>query len=236
MENYFQRKQFIDYRYFVILGGILLCICMIVIVARAIVNNQESKESIPAVSKTVFYSETEGFNPSEQRILEMLLRQYGGTEPSSIETGLTEYLYYDCLRDYFCRYDYQPGKTDMMELENLIQARDDIFGLEQEVNLGKMSLDARDLIIYIDKRIYELCGLSITFTAGNQIEQIWEASGNTLYQLVEQPQQSTLQIDAILIVTISILLLFIICIAISRKNKIFVKEVDLSGFDEKEYA
>ncbi len=236
MENHFQRKQMIDYRYFITLIGILLGICMIIIVARLIVNDQESNKNIPVISKEVFLSEAEGFNPLEQLILEMMVRQYGGAEPTNAENGNIEYLYYECLKECFSRCDYNPSKKDLMELENLIQARDDIIGLEQEVNLGKMSLDARDLMIYIDKRIYELCGMYIIFTADSQIEQIWEGSGVILYQQASKPQQSPFHLEALLIVMITIFVLMVICILVSRKNKIFIREVDFGGFDEKEYA
>ncbi len=236
MENYFHRKRMVDYRYVITLAGILLGICMIVIVARLIVNSQENKGSIPVMSEVVLFSRAEGFNPSEQLILEMLVRQYGGMEPSNTETGNAEYLYYHSLKDYFSRCDYKPDKTDLMELENLVQAREDIFVIEQELNLSKMSLDARDLMIYIDKRIYELCGLSVIFTADNQIEQIEEVSGSILYQLAVQPQQSPFQLKALLVVMLIIVILIVLCIAISRKNKLFIKEVDFGGFDEKEYA
>jgi hypothetical protein len=237
VENYFHRKRIMDYRYVITLAGILLGICMIIVVARLIVNSQENKGSVPAMSKAVFFIPGgDSFNPSEQQILEMLIGQYGGEEPINTETGDVEYLFYHCLKNYFIRDDYKPDKVDLMELENLIQARDDIFVLEQVVDLSKMSLDARDLMIYIDKRIYELCGLSVTFTVDNHIEQIQEASGSILYQLNEQSLQSTFQLQALLVVMLINSILIAICIVISRKNKLFIKEVDFGGFDEKEYA
>lgn len=235
MEHYNHKKRPMDYRYVITLAGFLLGICIIVIVARLIVNSQENRASIPAVSTSVILSGEEGFNSSEQRILEMLVRQYGEV-PYNTGGWNTEYLYYQCLKNYFSRCDYKPDNACLMELENLIQARDDIFVLEQEVELSKMSLDARNLMIYIDKRIYELCGLSVSFTADHQIEQIEEASGSILYRLAEQPQQSSFQLKALLFVILVILMLMVICIVISRKSRLFMKEVDLGGFDEKEYA
>ena len=188
------------------------------------------------ISQTFILPKMEGLNPSEKLILEMLVRQYDGVEPSNAAIGQTEYLYYDSLKDYFGNQDYKPGKMDMMELENLIQAKEDIFRLEHEASLDKMSLDARDLMLYIDQKIYEICGLSITFTTDSQIEQIRETSGRILYQLAEQTQQSSFHMGALLTVMITILLLLGICIAVSRKNRLFIKEVVFDGFDEKEYA
>ncbi len=241
MENYFHKKQIMDYRYVFTLVGILLGICMIVIIARFIVNSQENRESfpqgdIPVMSKEVFFPGGDSLNSSEQLILEMLIGRYGGEEPTNTETGNVEYLFYHCLKNYFIRDDYKPDKVALMKLENLIQARDDIFMLEQAVELSKMSLDARDLMIYIDKQIYELCGLSVTFTADNQIEQIRDTSGSILYQVDEQSLQSTFQLKALLVVMLVNSVLMAICIAISRKNKLFIKDVDFGGFDEKEYA
>lgn len=236
MEHYNHKKRLMDYRYVITLAGILLGICIIVVIARSIVNNQENRASIPVMSASLIFSGKEGFNSSEQRILEMLVRQYGGEEPNNTGTWNTEYLYYHSLKIYFSRCDYRPDTTCLMELENLIQARDDIFVLEQEVDLSKMSLDARNLMVYIYKRIYELCGLSVSFTADHQIEQIEEGSGSILYRPAEQPQQSSFQLKTLLFVILINLMLMALCIVISRKSRLFMKEVDLGGFDEKEYA
>jgi hypothetical protein len=187
-----------------------------------IINQEESKESVPVISQALMLSETGGYNTSERLVLTMLISQYGGTEPSRTWAGETEYLYYGYLKDYFGNQDYKPGKTDLMELENLIQAKEDIFRLEHEANLDKMSLDARNLMLYIDQQIYDICGLTITFTTDSQIKQIREASGRILYQLAEQPQQSMFHMGALIIVMIIILVLLGICIAVSRKNRLFV--------------
>ena len=230
------RKRRMDYRYLITLAGILLGIGMIIIIGRKVINHEESKESIPVISQTVILSEMEGFNISERLVLTMLIRQYGGSEPSLSWAGETEYLYYYYLKDYFSDQEYNPGKTDLMELENLIQAKEDIFRLEHEANPDKMSLDARELTLYIDQQIYNICGLSITFNVNNQIEQIKEVTGNILYQLSDQIEQDTIHMNTLIIVLITILILWGICIAVSRKNKLFVKEVAFDGFDEKEYA
>lgn len=237
MENSFQGKSIIDYRFFIITTGILISIFVFIIAARIAMDSDEDQtESIMGISNTSKIPDGKGLNESEQLILALLTRSNGGLEPAFGEEEHTEYDYYNYLKDYFTYSECMLSASELRQLEELIQERDEIFRLEQEKVVSKMSLDARELIIYIEERIYELCGLTITFTVDSQIERIEEHTGNIIYQLSVSPQQSTFHMDIFIIVLLSILVLLGICVAVARKNQLFIKEVKYGGFDEKEYA
>jgi hypothetical protein len=145
-------------------------------------------------------------------------------------------LYFKYLKEYLSSsgIDLDNGKAD--EIEDLIISRNKIMDLENADNLQEMSYDGSKITIYIYQQIYKLCGLELTFDTKTDIAQIVNPSGGVIYQKNNPVKQSGFHVDALVITLSSLILLFGICMVITRKNKLFIKGGRYDGFDEKKYA
>lgn len=111
-----------------------------------------------------------------------------------------------------------------------------IANLEKKNDIQQMSIDGREIAISLIENIYEEYGVNITFGIDGLIQNIEDNEGNTIYKSVNKSFGIDIQIINLIIVLSIIILLFGLSIILTRKNKIFVKDGDFNGLDEKKYA
>lgn len=204
------------------------------VITRAGLKTKEEK-NIPAISSNISLLEEEGVDGTAGRALTILCKVMALPGQTG-QTPAGEPDYYNLLKEYISKpvLPMTLAKTDQME--DKIEALQDIIDYEENSDFTKMSIDGRRIAIYISKQIFELCGLRLDFSMEGRIEAISDLTGDNIYAKDVSVSKNSIHINALIITVSSLIILLIICIIIARRNQLFVKEVVYDGFDEERFA
>lgn len=189
-----------------------------------------------AVSTKALSINDENYNEDELYILDML-----GKIPELINSSGSRIVNWSLehkmrLAEYFEKEEIKLDEEKLAKLDEYIQGCKEILMLEQERDLGKISVDGRNMMIYLYKNIYKLFGLNISYDITQNIEEIYSENGTVIYRNTDEKVRQPVHME-VLIITLIILIIFIcLCFYIARKNQIIVKDGEYNGYDEKKYA
>ncbi|MDF2537580.1 MAG: hypothetical protein K0S76_601 [Herbinix sp.] len=192
--------------------------------------------SVEAMSRNIVLNEENGLNSSEIRILTMLA---DWIEFPDQPTEQAEYLYityFTYIKNHYSNPNVELNTNSAIDIEKLIRNRNQTIYLEKESDIHKMSIDGREITIYLLKKIYELSGLELIMNDEGNINQIAEVSGRVLFQNKNPLETSGFRLEAFIITLILLLVLFSVCIVIAKKKQLYVKGGKYDGFDEKKFA
>ena len=212
----------------------MLAIISIVTISKSRMESLKTSEQ-SSVAKYLDITIDNEFNKAEMKVLALLSQYYKAHKTVDYDNEVGP-IYLKYLEQQLSVPGMNLTNGQARKIEKLVEGKSDVIKYEMDNDNSRISLDGKKLILYIDKEIYQTCGLSITFNANNVIEKIKDQSGNTLYELKEPFKQMNLQIDILIITLAIILILFILCIIVAMKNQLYVKGGSYNGFDEKEYA
>lgn len=152
------------------------------------------------------------------------------------DSSKTYYIYTVYLKNHLSDTDLRLSEDTYQQLQKKTDELIRVIGIEKECDFNKMSLDTRAVSIDIAKKIYELCGLSLTTDMDGLIEQISDRSGNVLYDGMKELPVYHIQIYVLAAVLIIQLILLLIILVYVKKNHLFKKEDNFDEFNEKRYA
>lgn len=220
----------------VITISFLIAIFAIVIIAKGSLKTYD-EISIPVLSSNQEQLlDNEELNTSERSILSKLMSGIEWFDDQQVLDSSINSTYIKYLKEYLSK----PGiDLDIMiasEVEDQIKSLYSIMYMEKQSNFKHMSVDGRGVAIYLSKQIYELCGLNISFGMEGDIVQISEGTGNVMYNKEKSKNQVDFQLNTLLITFGCVIMLLSICIIISKKNHLFLKEDYYEEYEEKKYA
>lgn len=209
---------------------VMTAISCIVVIAKASVLTE--KINIPVQTNSYGLFETDEFNTSERAVLTLLHNGIEETHIQNVQEDTIPTTYFKYLEEYLGSSGVDLSASKVTEVEAQIQNLNEIMNLEKESDFKKMSLDGRGMAIFLSQQIYELCGLTLTYSILGDIEQITETSGQVIYQKENPIRQAGLHINALVITLIVMVILLILCIMLAKKNQLFAKESINIGYDE----
>jgi hypothetical protein len=171
---------------------------------------------------------------------DILLKMADAMELSRVtETGAggTKYYapYFEYLMQYYRNNDLKFNKEAVTRINGLINDMNELIHLEESSQISEMSLDGREVYIYILEQVYELSGLEVIINSDGDIEQVSDQTGSVIYQ--DKPEQQTIfQVNSLIIIVSAIVVMISICCAIARRNQLFEKDVEYHGVKEKRVA
>jgi len=207
-----------------------------IILLAALVRMDIKAEARKAASYKLLYAADENYDRSELVILSMLegmpllYNSKGGEEAYwSLE-------HINLLAKYFEEKDVLIDDELMQKLYSYIQGSHEILKFEEEMDLDKISLDSKRMIMLLYKDIFELFGLKISYGMSNDIEAVFTEDGHALYQRVSEEAGMPIHMEALMLTVLLIMMLTFMYILIVRKKSQIIRNGDYNGYDEKEYA
>lgn len=174
---------------------------------------------------------------------------YGKTDVTTASNQIREYTYDTYIKEKYKLDDYliylqeyiratkvTLNADDESRKELLLKKLATIAKLEKKSNIQHMSIDGREMAISLLKNIYGVYGVNILFGLDGEIQKVDDPLGNPIYLNAEKTLQIVCQLVYLAIIICINLILFVLSIFISKKNKIFVKGGDVYGIDKKKYA
>lgn len=185
----------------------------------------------------VMITDRTGLSGTEADILEKLAGSLGITESGLERKGGTDPfgIYYQYLEEQYRNTGFLLDKNDVTQINELINDLDELIHLEQQSQIGNMSLDGREVAVYILGEIYGLSGLKLEINNEGEIGQISDPAGKVLYQY-SLGQQTEFRYDALVIIVAVILILISICFRVARRQQLFEKGGEFGGIKEKRIA
>lgn len=217
--------------------GILIAIISIGVAARKSISIYK-QDSIPVISQKLIYNDVNDTDYNTDNtdgvITSMQLSESSYKQLYTDTYNLGSYLAH--LQDYIGASDIHLDVDNEMKKEHLLHELMIIANLEKKNNIQHMSIDGREMATSLIKNIYQVYGIDITFGMDGEIQSVEDNAGNLLYRNTDRTIELEFQVIHLAIVVCIVLLLFGISILLTRKNKIFIKEGDFNGLDEKKYA
>lgn len=119
--------------------------------------------------------------------------------------------------------------------EKLLKIQEILSG-EMQTDYTRLSLDGKKIVFCLMGQIYEIYGLHLEGNTECTIVKVCDTSANTLYSNSAAESLPSIQWYALAAVIICIIVLFIICRLVARRNQLFHKEEIYDGFDKKKFA
>ncbi len=213
---------------------VVLTITFFVSIAKGCVKEVYAS-GLPEVRGKLIRLNEKGLNLSEISILRTLYRVLDISDLSLEEDSSTGAIYFIQLKKQLCREGIDIEKPVASKIIGLIEDINRIMIMEKIREPEKMSIDGREVATYIAKQIYKLCGLNLTYNMEGEIIGITDLSGEEFYSR-NQTIPDKINLYALAITLSSITVLMIICVIISKKNQLFIKDVKYDGFKEKRFA
>lgn len=222
--------------------NIALLICMTVMFVLAILSltsfvrqdlKADAKEAVSVRSLTI---DSAKFNEQELEILCMLEGMPQLVNSSGKKTSRWTMQHIRLLAEYFEKEDIRLDKVQLNKLGRYIQGSHEILRFELNRDIGKLSVDSRNMIMLLYKNIYSLLGLDLSYGIDNNIESIYEENGRLVYQIAAKEDRLTINREALVITLILLCGLAGLYIVIVRRSQLNLKDGEYHGYDEKEYA
>lgn len=201
----------------------LIAILCIPVVARGSINTKAM--SIPTLAGYTKLIDDNGINESERIVLNML---------NSISSDNVIYVQY--LNEYLSNSKVDLAREDAYEAIDKIEDMIAIMNLEKKSNIEEMSLDGRGVFILLSEQIYKICGLKLVHNIQGDIVKISDAADNFLYVNDNTNNEVSFHPYVLVIILLVLAVLLGICIIITRKNQLYVKDGGYDGFIEKGFA
>jgi hypothetical protein len=206
-----------------------------VVIARGAFKTNNEEISIPVMSDNLIVSGDTELNTSEREILTLLSSVV--KLPSQKDQGnTTNYIYYNTLQEYLGSSGIYLTTHQAELIKDEIATMHVIMSSEEVTDFTKLSVDGKEVFLYISEQIYELCGLKLVSNMDGDIEKISDSSGNIIYTMKVPASQVGFQIDVLIVTVAAMVTLLCICFTIAKKNQLFIKEVIYDGFDEERFA
>lgn len=209
---------------------ILFSIVCILVIARVSIATKE-KVSVQAFTHKELIKD-EKLNDSENTIINMLSSVTYATGSQSKVLHQIDPNYVAYLSKYL---ESSKGELEEKKAEQIVDMLKDlvqVMNLEDKSGMKEMSLDGREITLHMIEQIYELSGLTLQHNIQGDILRITDSTGNNLYLNKNLIQGEYLNINAILIILSVMIVLFCVCITISKKNQLFKKD-EIYEFEEK---
>ncbi|MDF2486933.1 MAG: hypothetical protein K0R46_3101 [Herbinix sp.] len=215
--------------------SIVTFIVSFILIARWLFNTYQEEVSIPVFSNHIVIMDEKELNVSELEVLSLLsscsiLPDYN-SQVSSIDS-----IFYKTLHEYLSSSEVCLTSKQASQIVSNIIDLQEIMNYEGEAEFSKMSLEGKKVAIYLTEQIYELCNLKLQLNMEGNIEKISDRSDNIIYSNRAPTSQHGIQVNILIITLTSMAILLSICIAIAKKNQLFMKEVGYDGFDEERFA
>jgi len=222
--------------------NIVLLICMTLLFILAILSltafvrldlKVDAKEAVSVRSLTI---DSAKFNEQELEILCMLegMPQLVNSSGKKVSRWTMQYI--GLLAEYFEKVDIRLDRERLNKLARYIQGSHEILRFELSRDLGKISLDSRNMIMLLSKSIYGLLGLDLSYGIDNNIESIYEENGRLIYQKAAKEDRLTINREALVITLLLLCGLAGLYIVIVRRRQLNIKDGEYHGYDEKKYA
>lgn len=214
-----------------IVSSILLILVIIFIVTSKKRDEGVNSAIAQTISPIVYEA---GINRDEGIILSMFLEanlNYSSDKLSDFENV-------DCLRhlkDHFIKTNLHIESNKFDELKILIENLKSIVALENESNIRKMTMQSRTLALHNMESIYKICGLNMEYTIDGIILQI-DNINHIYYTNRNLNNSNELQYPSLIVVVGVIVLLYINCFIIVKKNRLYIKGVEYDELNEKGFA
>lgn len=215
----------------IIVSSVLLMFVIIVIVTSK--KREENVSNAFAIANNSMVYE-EGINREEGIILTMFSEvnlDYSLDRPSGNESVD----YYKYLKDYFIKTSIHLENRKFNELKTLIEDLKSLSKLENQNNIRKMTMQSRDLTLHSIESIYKICGLNMEYTIDGIILKISDIN-NIYYSNRDMINNNSIQYHSLIMVVGIIILLYINCFMIVKKNKLYLKGEKYDELNEKGFA
>lgn len=210
----------------------VLLMFVIIVIATSKKREENVSNAFAAMNNSVVYEE--GINSEEGIILTMFGEvnlDYSMDKPSNIRNVD----YYKYLEEHFINSSIHLENKKFKELKTLIEDLKSLSELEDETNIRKMTMQSRNLALHSIESIYKICGLHIEYTIDGIVLKISD-SNNIYYTNRDVINSPSIQYHALIIVVGIIILLYINCFMIVKKNKLYLKGEKYDELNEKGFA
>jgi hypothetical protein len=215
--------------------GVFAILIAFILIAKGLVHNSYKEVSVLALSENYQITAQKGLSETEQGIL-ALLKDVLKPADREGRKEMQSSVYYNTLEDFFCSEKVEISTDQAAAVNEKIMKINAILTEEGKTDYTRLSMDARNAVLYLLEQVYEGCGLKLSDNMEGTITKITDLSGNILYSQASREQQSGFQWDVMAVIIAFNVLLFIICRLIARKNQLFNKEESYDGFDEEKFA
>jgi hypothetical protein len=139
------------------------------------------------------------------------------------------------LKDYFIKTSIHLENSKFNELKILIEDLKSVSELENKRNIRNMTMQSRTLALHSIESIYKICGLNIEYTIDGIILKISDFN-NIYYTNKDMNNSNSIHYHSLIIVVGIIILLYINCFMIVKKNKLYLKGEKYDELNEKGFA
>lgn len=140
------------------------------------------------------------------------------------------------LESYIKQIDNEEKVEVQKQIENKIEALRLIINMEHVNIFSQMSLDARTPAMKLLADISKLYGLEVAFDLQGNIVKISDITGTALYSNEIANANKNIRLEK-LVITMLILTVFVsICIYITKKKQIFIKDGIYDGYNQEGFA
>ncbi len=215
--------------------SIVIFIVGFILIARWLFNTYQEEVSIPSFSHSIMISDEKELSRSEQEVIS-LLSSISMLSKDNNQVNMMDSIFYKTLQEYLSSSEVYLTSKQVLQIERNLINLQEILNSEGKTDFAKMSLEGKKVAIFLTEQIYELCNLKLELDMEGNIEKITDSSDNIIFSNRAPVSHHGIQVNKLIFTLTSMAILLSICIAIAKKNHLFMKEVEYDGFDEERFA
>ncbi|MFV0343659.1 MAG: hypothetical protein ACK5JH_12365 [Anaerocolumna sp.] len=213
--------------------GIPLCIICITIASAILAGSIGENKSISGKTLEVFakaVTKEEAITQTKPMILSIIesnISNISQKDGESIRLG---------VQTHMSRYDKEQNQEFKVLLDNKLIDLEEIMTMEQSKSFQDMSLEAR---IPATKMLSDICkeyGIDITYDLNGNIVTLSGLSGESIYKNDIVKEYQGMRVDVLIGTLAATISLIVICIYITKKKQLFLKDGMYDGYNKEGFA
>lgn len=140
------------------------------------------------------------------------------------------------IEDHMLKFDKGKNHDFKVILDDNMKDLQEIMEIEQKVNFHEMSLDARLTAMRLLSKICEEYGIDITYDLKGDIVRIVNFTGKGIYETELIKEKQKMQVEVFVLILLVILCFIIVCIYITKKKQLILKDGIYDGYNKKGFA
>ncbi|MDF2801437.1 MAG: hypothetical protein K0S61_1340 [Anaerocolumna sp.] len=140
------------------------------------------------------------------------------------------------LQNHMVQYDKGKDQKFNVLLEHKIQDLQEIIDIEQNEFFKEMSLDARIPAMKILSDICKQYGIGISYNLNGDIVKLSSLSGENFYENEIVKNKKDIRLEVLIGTLVAIILFITICIYITKKKQLFIKDGTYDGYNKEGFA
>jgi uncharacterized membrane protein YidH (DUF202 family) len=215
--------------------GVIIILLSFILIARGLLHYRYEEVTTPAWSGYNEISADSSISISKQALRSMLMEVLKPSDKEGRKKSQAS-IYFNTLEKYLNNNTIRLTGSQAAAIQEKLLKIQEILTGEMQTDYTLLSLDGRKIVFCLLGQIYEIYGLHMEGDAECTIINVSDSSANTLYSSNISEPLPEIQWYALVVLFICIIVLFIICFFVARRNRLFHKEETYDGFEKEKYA